>query len=157
MLVCFFFFFFFQAEDGIRDLTVTGVQTCALPISRSAAELGRVGQLPGALAGRHGPALLDAVSRSLALGEADLPRVERTPRPPRDTSVEARVERLKAARNGVAQELGLEPGVLCGRSTLEAVARALPLPNDRAGLARIGELRRWQIEALGDALLAALA
>src|SRR6266496_4846200 len=28
------FFFFFQAEDGIRDLYVTGVQTCALPISR---------------------------------------------------------------------------------------------------------------------------
>src|SRR2546430_8731938 len=27
------FLFFFQAEDGIRDLTVTGVQTCALPIS----------------------------------------------------------------------------------------------------------------------------
>src|SRR2546427_1352015 len=30
---CIVFFFFFQAEDGIRDLTVTGVQTCALPIS----------------------------------------------------------------------------------------------------------------------------
>src|SRR5688572_32937799 len=29
------FCFFFQAEDGIRDLTVTGVQTCALPISPS--------------------------------------------------------------------------------------------------------------------------
>src|SRR5438034_658547 len=29
-----FFFFFFQAEDGIRDHCVTGVQTCALPISR---------------------------------------------------------------------------------------------------------------------------
>src|SRR5207245_5192696 len=28
-----FSFFFFQAEDGIRDATVTGVQTCALPIS----------------------------------------------------------------------------------------------------------------------------
>src|SRR5256886_8719920 len=35
MLCCHFFFFFFQAEDGIRDLTVTGVQTCALPISIS--------------------------------------------------------------------------------------------------------------------------
>src|SRR5256886_7048518 len=34
-----FCFFFFQAEDGIRDLTVTGVQTCALPIS--ALEQGR--------------------------------------------------------------------------------------------------------------------
>src|SRR3982750_5024712 len=30
------FFFFFQAEDGIRDLIVTGVQTCALPISSGA-------------------------------------------------------------------------------------------------------------------------
>src|SRR5206468_8594796 len=30
------FLFFFQAEDGIRDLIVTGVQTCALPISRCA-------------------------------------------------------------------------------------------------------------------------
>src|SRR5256885_13149814 len=29
-------FFFFQAEDGIRDYKVTGVQTCALPISRPA-------------------------------------------------------------------------------------------------------------------------
>src|SRR5438874_8492786 len=33
LLLNFFdFFFFFQAEDGIRDLYVTGVQTCALPI-----------------------------------------------------------------------------------------------------------------------------
>src|SRR2546429_591466 len=30
--VLLFFFFFFQAEDGIRDVAVTGVQTCALPI-----------------------------------------------------------------------------------------------------------------------------
>src|SRR6266853_3272588 len=30
--MCYCLFFFFQAEDGIRDLTVTGVQTCALPI-----------------------------------------------------------------------------------------------------------------------------
>src|SRR5689334_10992598 len=32
-MYCVMFFFFFQAEDGIRDGTVTGVQTCALPIS----------------------------------------------------------------------------------------------------------------------------
>src|SRR5882762_11803471 len=35
-----FFFFFFQAEDGIRDSSVTGVQTCALPISWHAARPG---------------------------------------------------------------------------------------------------------------------
>src|SRR5438067_7918671 len=33
----FVFFFFFQAEDGIRDRNVTGVQTCALPISTDGA------------------------------------------------------------------------------------------------------------------------
>src|SRR5207249_5535858 len=35
-LVCRLCFFFFQAEDGIRDRNVTGVQTCALPISTAA-------------------------------------------------------------------------------------------------------------------------
>src|SRR5687767_15972621 len=34
-LVHYYYFFFFQAEDGIRDKLVTGVQTCALPISCS--------------------------------------------------------------------------------------------------------------------------
>src|SRR2546426_8819317 len=38
----FFFFFFFQAEDGIRDYKVTGVQTCALPISLLPGVLGLV-------------------------------------------------------------------------------------------------------------------
>src|SRR5437868_10885339 len=34
-ILVFFLFFFFQAEDGIRDRNVTGVQTCALPISEA--------------------------------------------------------------------------------------------------------------------------
>jgi ribonuclease D len=126
----------------------------ALP--RTPAELSGIAALPPSLAARHGPALLDGVRRALALPESELPRVERTPRQARDPAVEARVERLKAARNRAAAELGLDPGVLCGRSTLEAVARAQPPPNDRAGLSNIGELRRWQIEAFGEALLAAL-
>src|SRR5256886_8845334 len=62
--------FFFQAEDGIRDLTVTGVQTCALPISpglrpgRSSAAVG-----PGrmALSGR----MLMRYSREAATGAID--------------------------------------------------------------------------------------
>src|SRR2546427_8091271 len=46
-MTCLVFFFFFQAEDGIRDLTVTGVQTCALPILRRGRPrcLGRRAQL----------------------------------------------------------------------------------------------------------------
>ena len=126
----------------------------ALP--RSAADLAGIPELPSKLAGRHAAALLEAVRRALALGEADLPRVDRVPRPAQDPALEERVERLKAARNSVAAQLGLDPGVLCARATLEAIARAAPPPKDRPGLARIGELRRWQAEVLGDRLLQAL-
>src|SRR5699024_11315204 len=49
------FVFFFQAEDGIRDRNVTGVQTCALPISL------------GALVGGVAEAADDAIGRAMAL------------------------------------------------------------------------------------------
>src|SRR5256886_9791113 len=63
-------FFFFQAEDGIRDLTVTGVQTCALPISRGAAPRGRAAQHARAPGGsREGGGRLRAGRRSSARAE----------------------------------------------------------------------------------------
>jgi len=125
----------------------------ALP--RTAEDLTRVPDLPASLARRHGPALLEAVERAAAIPEKDLPRLERPPRPPHDPAFDLRQEKLKAARNARAAELGIDPGVLCGRVGLEAVARVNP--KDRAGLSSIGELRRWQVTAVGDALLAALA
>src|SRR5262249_60044777 len=54
--LCFYLrlFFFFQAEDGIRDWSVTGVQTCALPISDNFAWLNR-GQTESAAAAPETP------------------------------------------------------------------------------------------------------
>jgi len=145
-----------QDRATFRIIGNDALVAVAKALPSASAELSGIAALPPSLAARHGPALLDGVRRALALPETELPRVERAPRQARDPALEARVERLKAARNRAAAELELDPGVLCGRSTLEAVARAQPPPNDRAGLARIGELRRWQIEAFGDALLASL-
>src|SRR5687767_15175665 len=52
LLYFLYFFFFFQAEDGIRDKLVTGVQTCALPIFR--ASRSTTGVVSGrAYPGRH--------------------------------------------------------------------------------------------------------
>src|SRR5436190_9027202 len=59
---CMLFFFFFQAEDGIRDHCVTGVQTCALPISGHA-EPGRDGGHLPAARGPARPLLLQAAHR----------------------------------------------------------------------------------------------
>src|SRR5256886_11404221 len=48
-------FFFFQAEDGIRDLTVTGVQTCALPIYDSVRDgQAQTGAAPDFFGGEEG-------------------------------------------------------------------------------------------------------
>ncbi len=145
-----------QDRATFRIIGNEALLAVAKALPRAPADLANLAGLPRSLAERHGAALLEAVGRALQTPERDLPRPERPARQRRDPAAEARVERLKAVRNRVAAELGLDPGVLCGRSTLEAVARSEPLPTDRAGLARVGELRRWQIDVLGDARLGAL-
>ena len=83
-VVCFFFFFvfcFFQAEDGIRDTSVTGVQTCALPIYGLSELLGRkysilqqqanaqTSQAGAAVTSANAAAGLDRVKTQLLPGE----------------------------------------------------------------------------------------
>src|SRR5256886_13553340 len=70
IIVC----FFFQAEDGIRDLTVTGVQTCALPISARVRELEearrQAGELKAAAPGPSGTVGAVALDRAGHLAAA---------------------------------------------------------------------------------------
>nr|MCU0648904.1 HRDC domain-containing protein [Gemmatimonadaceae bacterium] len=54
----------------------------------------------------------------------------------------------------IAQQLDLDPGVLCSRDRLEAVARAQPSTVD--ALLDVPGMRRWQVDVLGTALLRAL-
>ena len=72
MFVCllFFFFFFFQAEDGIRDYKVTGVQTCALPILHLRHALRRLPRRDYARGGRSRGCGVSAVvfTRTSAIG-----------------------------------------------------------------------------------------
>src|SRR5689334_1184970 len=73
MCVCFLFvFFFFQAEDGIRDGTVTGVQTCALPISQEGARVRPGFVLPDPQDPRHASA-----ATGQGHGVADAARLQR--------------------------------------------------------------------------------
>src|SRR5215208_2794190 len=66
-------FFFFQAEDGIRDGHVTGVQTCALPISEEPELLGLVGAIAAPLAA--GNAVVAVCSERWPLSGLDLGEV----------------------------------------------------------------------------------
>ena len=103
---------------------------------------------------RRGKEILAAVHRGLEIPDRDLPRVERRHRPPPDAAFEARLERLKAARNTLALRYDLPPGVLCPNGVLEAIAGMNPGTLEQ--MAGIGELRRWQFREIGAELLAAL-
>ena len=103
---------------------------------------------------RRGAEILAAVQRGVQLPEDELPRIERPARRPADPEFDARLERLKAVRNAEAARLDLAPGVLCPNGTLEAIARRMPATLE--ALREVPFVRRWQVEAVGDALLAGL-
>ena len=106
------------------------------------------------LANRRGREILAAIQRGLAVPEDQLPRFPRAPRWERDLELEARVDALKEARNRRAEELDLDAGFVMSRAMLEEVARARPRTAEQ--LAAVPGVRRWQVEAVGEALLAAL-
>ncbi|MEQ1689834.1 MAG: ribonuclease D [Gemmatimonas sp.] len=98
---------------------------------------------------------LQAIARGNAVAEADLPRFPKAQRWDKDAEFDDRVARLKTVRDAVAGELDLDPGVLCSRDRMEAVARKNPRHVDE--LNDIPELRRWQAEVLGPRFVKALS
>lgn len=85
------------------------------------------------------------------------PKWKRGPRQPETTPVVVRrMKRLAAARDEVARELALEPGLVCPKSCALAVASHEPRCADRADLRAAG-LTGWRLEMLGPRFIAALA
>jgi ribonuclease D len=108
--------------------------------------------MPRSLLERRGGELIDAVRRGLSIPEEGLPRFPRAPRFERDPDFDENVSRLRLVREKAAARLDLDPGVLCSRERLEAIARLQP--TSIAQLAEIKELRRWQIAELGPEIVA---
>ena len=121
---------------------------------RSSDELGKMSGLSSRLVSERGASLLAVIEKALSVPEKDLPRFPRSERHFSDPAFDQAVERLKRARNEMAERLSLDPGVLCPKGTLEAVARARPKAS--AALGEIHELRKWQVEVLGQDFLKAL-
>jgi ribonuclease D len=105
-------------------------------------------------ADRRGKELLAAIQRGLDVPDRDLPRIERPLRRQPDAAYETRLERLKSARNALATQYDLAPGVLCPNGVLEAIARVNPTSLQQ--MEEIKELRRWQLREMGESLLAAV-
>ncbi|HEU0076786.1 MAG TPA: ribonuclease D [Longimicrobiaceae bacterium] len=131
-------------------------QLIAMSVSppRSVSALKEMSGVSEGLVGRRGREIMAAIERALAVPDDELPRWPRSPRWERDPEQEARVERLKDARNRRADALELDPGFIMSRAQLEEVARARPRTTQE--LAALPGVRNWQVEAIGEALLKAM-
>jgi ribonuclease D len=104
---------------------------------------------------RHARELLSAVLVARELPDDALPARRRGPRRPApDPAFDSLVEKLKAVRDRVADELSIDRGFLMPRQQLEDVARARPATLEE--LRHVSDVRHWQATALGRPLLAAL-
>ncbi len=122
---------------------------------RSPSELASAKGLSARLVAERGPSLLAVIERGLAVPEKDLPRFPRAERRAPDPAFDRAVDQLKRVRNEMAERLGLDPGVLCPKGTLEAIARARP--KGPAELRGLPEVRQWQADVLGGDFLKAVA
>lgn len=110
--------------------------------------------MPRSLAQRASREILDAVARGMAVREENLPRYPKSLRWQKDPDFDRRATLLKGARDVAAKRLQLDPGVLCSRERIEAVARRNPATLEE--LAEVSGLRKWQAKELGPDFLRAL-
>jgi ribonuclease D len=140
---------------SFRVVSIEALLALADQAPRSVEALQSIRGISPRLLETRAAALLAAIEQGLAVPERDLPRFPRGERRQNDPAFDLRVERLKHARNEAASRLSLDQGVLCPKGTLEALARAHP--TSAVGLGDVPELRKWQVDELGEAFLKALA
>jgi len=123
-------------------------------VPRSVSELSAIKGMPRGMVERAGGDIVASVRRGMEAPEAELPRFPRGQRWNKDRDFDDRVGRLKAVRDEAATRLELDPGVLCSRERLENVARSGA--QTVVDLATVPDLRRWQIEEMGEGFVRAL-
>jgi len=119
----------------------------------SMAELGQIKGITDLILRRLGKEILAAVAKGASSPHAPLKR-EGGGRRRMDRRTERRVERLKRWRAGRAKDLGLDPGVLCPNTCLEAIAWRNPAKV--AELSEVTELKGWQVREFGREIVEAL-
>ncbi len=121
---------------------------------QSASDLGAIKGMPRGILERRGQDVLAAVRRGMSVPEDQLPKFPRGQRWDKDSGLDSRVALLKNARDAAAARLSLDPGVLCSRDRLEAIARKNPASTSE--MIEVPGVRRWHAAEMGEAFLDAL-
>jgi ribonuclease D len=118
-------------------------------------ELSTIKGMPKGMIERAGADIVAAIRHGMEVPEAELPKFPKGQRWNKDRDFDEKVNRLKAVRDAAAARLELDPGVLCSRERLENIARSGAKTVE--DLANVPDLRRWQIEEMGEGFVRALA
>jgi ribonuclease D len=121
---------------------------------KNTTELGAIKGMPKGMIERAGADIISAIRRGMEAPEAELPKFPKGQRWNKDRDFDDKVARLKLVRDTAATRLDLDPGVLCSRERLENVARSGAKTIE--DLAAVPDLRRWQIEEMGEGFVRAL-
>ncbi len=137
------------ADDVLIDAAVTP--------PRSVGEFASRKGMNGRLAHSEGDSLIEKIRAIDQLPDAELvgwPRPKRDGRGRPPPEIEEVADRLKAVRNKAADELGLDRGTLMPNAVV--VETAFAHPRSKEELGEVAGIKGWQIEAVGERLLAAL-
>jgi len=104
-------------------------------------------------AGMYGQLCVKAIETALALPHRELPAYPRTRMPRKTSQVLGRIDALKKMREAASRALAMEPGFLINNNMIAAVAA--DKPSSQEDLLQIPGMRNWQVEALGDRIMAA--
>lgn len=121
---------------------------------QSASDLGAIKGMPRGILERRGQDVLAAVRRGMSVPEDQLPKFPRAQRWDKDPGLDSRVALLKNARDAAAARLSLDPGVLCSRDRLEAIARKNPASTQE--MIEVPGVRKWHAAEMGEDFLNAL-
>ncbi|MCW7752661.1 HRDC domain-containing protein [Desulfobotulus sp. H1] len=101
-----------------------------------------------------GSSLLDCIHGAMAIPDASLPVYPRSKALRIKPQVALRIKVMKEWRDRLAEELSLDPALLCNKSLLTKLAQCRPTSMEE--LSKIGDMRKWQRELLGEGLLRVL-
>jgi ribonuclease D len=118
-------------------------------------ELSTIKGMPKGMIERAGADIVAAIRHGMEVPEAELPKFPKGQRWNKDRDFDEKVNRVKAVRDAAATRLELDPGVLCSRERLENIARSGAKTLE--DLAAVPDLRRWQIEEMGEGFVKGLA
>lgn len=130
------------------------IMKMALARPRTVNQLIRLKALSKRQIDMYSQAFVDAIQQALEMPRPDLPVYARKRAPVLPAEVPIRIKVLKKWRNQRASAIGLDPGLLCNKTLMCAIA--IENPDCRAALENIDEMKTWQKKEFGDEIIRAL-